>query len=166
MSDENENEPEGHFIFPFQFGPTKAQIEQMQMHQEANAHETRQFFDSLTEDQLRRLSSLFAICYTSDGDASQYYIGIISGFLDQKFKICLACGRNHDVELKAFSEAQPVDLTPTQRQSLLDMYELEIVGERFYCKGCHKEYVSLEDRMLRDAGQSGCEGCIEKEKWG
>lgn len=34
------------------------------------------------------------------------------------------------------------------------------------CRSCGKEYVSLQDRMLEKPGIEGCEGCIEKAKWG
>lgn len=172
MSDEHEDNPQGaHFVFPFNLGPSKEQVEQMQMHQEANAHETRHFFDSLDEGQLRKLSGLFQACYQSDGDASQYFIGIIAGMLDQKFKVCLACGRNHDAELKDFAPAEEEEL-PQKRAAeetieLMKQYDVEIlISGSLVCKNCETPIASLEDRMLRPPGTAGCPGCVEKEKWG
>lgn len=181
MSDENnEHDHEGHaFVFPLQFGPTKEQVEQARMNNEANAHETRQFFDSLTAEQLKKLNGLFAMCYTSEGDAAQYFMGIISGFLDQKHKLCLACGKNHDEELHKFAPVEESKVSPTPVQSdkpvqdaaerfrLMDEYGLyEPSSGRFACRNCGTMYVSLEDRMLRRPGKAGCSGCIEREKWG
>ena len=34
------------------------------------------------------------------------------------------------------------------------------------CLGCGTLYQSLEDRMLRRPGTSGCEGCVHKQKVG
>lgn len=42
-------------------------------------------------------------------------------------------------------------------------------GERIVylqCTGCGAQYFSIQDRMLKPAGPEGCDGCIQKEKWG
>lgn len=188
MSDENEHEHEHHFQFPFLLGPTPEQIEHARMNHDMNAHETRQFFDGLTVEQLKKLSGLFSMCYASDGDAAQYFSGIITGFLDQKFNLCLACGKNHDEELNNFAPQRPsvvpyVDPSNGRRAccqttegkahkadcDYLIEFNLEPDdgdSEHVQCKGCGKWYVSVEDRMVKTPGIHGCDGCIEKNKWG
>jgi hypothetical protein len=34
------------------------------------------------------------------------------------------------------------------------------------CINCGMVYPNLEDRIMKPAGKEGCEGCINKEKWG
>ena len=188
MSDENEHEPQHPHGFAFHIGPTPEQLEQIRMEGEANGHETREFFDSLTEDQLKKLSGLFHQAHTSEGHAALYYIGVISGFLDQKFNTCLACGKKHDEEL-ANMTGQPVVNDPPQVRPngsreccntpsggphhdlcpYMMEYNLEPDddgSEKAMCKNCKQWYANLEDRMLRPAGPAGCEGCRHKTKWG
>ena len=185
MNDEND-EHEGHaaFFFPF-MAPDPEAVERMKMEQSQSAHETREFFDGLTADQLRKLSGLFRTCATSDGEAAAYYMGIISGFLDQKFKLCLGCGQNHEEALAEMTGAV-VDPEPAREpdseqqylipqkgtiayEKMMSTYGLEQDddgSDRVMCKNCGKWYESLNDRARRSPGKSGCSGCINKEKWG
>lgn len=39
-------------------------------------------------------------------------------------------------------------------------------GVQYNCNNCGQLYQSLEDRKLKKPGKEGCEGCIQKEKWG
>lgn len=36
----------------------------------------------------------------------------------------------------------------------------------FICTRCEMQYQTIQDRMLRDPGETGCNGCIQKTKWG
>ncbi len=49
---------------------------------------------------------------------------------------------------------------------VFNLTEIPDSGGMVRCNGCGKEYISLNDRMLRVPGVGGCEGCIEKNKWG
>lgn len=41
---------------------------------------------------------------------------------------------------------------------------LKFVG--WQCNNCGKRYPSLQDRMMKPPGIEGCDGCIQKVKWG
>ena len=192
--EEHENQPPRIFGFPFQIGPSPEVIEQQQMEGEANAHETREFLDSLTEAQLRKFASIMGLAGATDGTAATYYLGVAAGILDWKYKSCLACGKNHD---KPFEEMAPLEedsLEASKRRhpagkklvlreccgtmsNLPHTYQCPFVIQydmepddggtlNIMCKNCKKWYTSLEDRMLRPPGKQGCPGCIQKEKWG
>jgi hypothetical protein len=58
-------------------------------------------------------------------------------------------------------------------QEKMDEYNLDdlrdedtndIIG--YVCKGCGLKYASVADRALRPAGPGGCDGCVQKTKWG
>jgi hypothetical protein len=180
-SDESNEEHEHHHhpIFAFQMGPPPEVLERMQMENEANAHETRHFLDSLTEDQLIKLGGIMQLCFSSNGAAAGYYQGVIIGILDYKYKVCLSCGRNHEEE---FHEAVDTELPlkntccdtvrgrpHSYECSLMVEYGLEPDdngSEHVQCKNCKQWYPSLEDRMLRPPGVKGCSSCQQKAKWG
>lgn len=180
MSDEHEHE---HHAFAFQFGPSPEDVERARMAGEASGHETREFFDSLSAQQLRKLSSLFNHAANTEGNAAIYYVGLISAFLDLKFKECVACGKDHD---KPFEEMETSLLEPSKEESedpelyvprkdtatydkLMGMYNLEQDddgSDKVMCRGCGQWYQNLKDRMRRKPGVDGCPGCIQKQKWG
>lgn len=181
MSDEHEEHE--HNGFAFQFGPTAEQVEQARMAGESNGHETREFFDSLNVEQLKKLSALFNHTANTEGNAAIYYIGLISGFLDLKYKLCVACGKDHDKMLADMSgqqdvltEAVPlaVDHDPgfpvkdsAEYLKLMAAYNTEQDddgSDRVMCKGCGLWYINLQDRALRP--KDGCHGCQQKSAWG
>lgn len=58
-------------------------------------------------------------------------------------------------------------------QELMEQYNLDDLRDEdthkllgFVCLGCGKNYQSIQDRMLRQPGIEGCDGCINKQKWG
>lgn len=68
---------------------------------------------------------------------------------------------------EAPAELQPGDLERMEEYNLDDVRDedtLKLLG--FICKGCGLRYQSIEDRMRREAGAEGCNGCIQKAKWG
>lgn len=187
MTDENENEEHNHPPNGFAFqiaGPPPEVIEQQRMAAEANSHETRQFFDSLNEAQLRKFLGMMQMAVMSDGQAANYFMGVAAGWLDLKLNICLACGKNHS-EIPAEWTDSVVDAPqhyavrnccgtevgkPHDEQCRL-MVEYNVEpnedgDEMVACKGCGQWYPNLEDRMLRRADKVGCPGCVQKEKWG
>lgn len=64
-------------------------------------------------------------------------------------------------------------LLPVEVQEKMVEYDLDDLRDEdtgailgFVCNLCGLKYVSVEDRALRDPGPAGCEGCINKAKWG
>lgn len=194
MSDENENENEHehpHGFAAFFNGPSREQLEQLQerakMEQLAASHETRQFLDGLTLEQLKKLSALFNLAHTTEGESALYFMGLITGFIDLKFKVCLACGVDHDKELgdmivptESTKSSSPVTqyrtccITDTEKPHTYEcpnMVKFRVEPDdggslNVQCKNCKLWYSSLEDRMMRSPDKSGCHGCVDKEKWG
>lgn len=189
-NEENEHQHQPAFVLPFQFGLTPEQIEQERMRGEATGHETRAFFDSLNIEQLRKLAGILRQIHV-DPDASIYYQGLAAGFIDLKHGICLVCNTDHSRVPTEFTEQHKTDDVNSQQKDgqvhaydccereagkphsyeclYMVQYNLEPDDDgsvRAMCKGCNKWYASLEDRMLRAPGVTGCEGCIEKQKWG
>ncbi len=179
MSDEHEHEHEEQpHMFTFFQGPSKEQMEQMKMESEANGHDTRTFFDTLTLEQLGKLSAILHVVVTTDGMAGAYYQGLIAAVADYKHKFCMACGRDHDKEARDLLTPLP-DIThkpddelvkdSKKYNELMYLYNMEQDddgSDRVMCKGCQTWSINLKDRMLRPPGIPGCEGCIQKNKWG
>lgn len=146
------------------------------MEAEANTHETRQFFEGLSEEQLKKLYGLLHMVIGTDGMAGSYYQGIIAMRLDQKFGVCMACGVKHEEELASMMPPVPEPRPDPIRgpakgtaeyNSLMALYGLEQDddgSDRVMCKNCKTWYIDLADRMRRPV--AGCTGCIQKEKWG
>lgn len=185
MNDENdENHEHQHaFIFPFPMVDPE-EMERARMEQSQNAHDTRDFFDSLTIDQLRKLAGLFRQAANSDGEAATYYMGLIVATLHYKHDLCMACGVNHDEILAGMSgpvedpqPAREVDepqyLFPEKGTPAYDkimatygMEQDDDGSDRVMCSNCGTWYESLRDRAVRPPGKAECYGCVEKEKWG
>lgn len=176
MSDEHEHHHHAP-MFAFQMGPTPEELEQARMSQEAVGHETRQFLDKLTVDELDLLSKIIRTVSISEA-SGPFYAGLITGIRQQKFNVCLACGRDHDADLaemipqpksevKAEDEGEPA-VGSKKYFELCYHYRVKPVGDgdQVECEGCGQMYVSLEDRMLRSPGTVGCPTCVQKEKWG
>lgn len=71
----------------------------------------------------------------------------------------------HDEAREALSNLQ----APDARQRDMEKYNIEPDPDNegyFRCKGCHMFVFSLEDRMLREPGTGGCDGCKHKQAWG
>lgn len=153
-------------------------IEHHRMHAEQAAHDTTNFFDSMTEDQLRSLRGVLGVI-RSDPDSTPYFMGLVSSALQYKFGVCLGCGKKHDEELTKMahpdvpsetriSDASKSKMTTTEYLNKCIEYRVHIRGDgpEVICNNCGVTYVSLEDRMLRRPDIEGCDGCIQKEKWG
>lgn len=173
MSDENEHNHEDehppHVAF---FGPSPAQLEQMHLQGLANAHETKHFFDSLDEVQLRKLSGVLSQVIDTDGAAGNFFLGWIRVLLEKDHGVCSACGQKHGDELNEMLGAEQPEQPrtgPEDRVDLMREYGVEQDDDgslRVMCLNCKLWYETLEDRMLRPPGKPGCHGCIQKEKFG
>lgn len=190
MSDDNEHEHEHNHppFFAVQMGPPPEVVERQRMEGEANAHETRQFLDSLNETQLRKFAGLMMVAAQTEGTMATYYMGIAAGILDWKFHACLACGKNHDKPFEEMEQKSDIpldgagemnlnreccntlnDAPHTYACHLMLAYNVEPDDDgslKVMCKNCNTWHSSLEDRMMRKADKSGCQGCQQKEKWG
>lgn len=149
------------------------------MHSQENTHSVKRLLDELGREQLETLDFILAQAVTPG--ISAYLRGQITMMLHLKHDVC-SCGQKHDVEDLLASgdsdvkeeeeeeEEEEIDLT--DNDTYLEQCDLYNVNPKrngtgkVICLGCGKEYPSLQDRMLRQAGIEGCETCIQKMKWG
>lgn len=150
--------------------------EQQDMAQDVLRHEVERFFDSLDKEQLVALRHVMRATH-GEGYA-EYVAGLIGGILKYKYNVC-GCGRDHDQELLAgpTETSEQTDVTGgVNRADQMEVYDVrspsEAEGEygggpnSVICRTCGQVYVSLEDRMLREPGVKGCEGCQHQARWG
>jgi len=175
MNDENPDEqPRPHLFQAFMPQPTPEQLAAME-HAQAEMYANRHdFVKWLTEEvnipELKMLRIMLRNIIESE-DAAHFFMGLVSTRLHQA-GLCMACGENHDEELARMAAPGPEDQVyefgDEKWTTLAIEYGVEPTGvaEQVRCSNCGQQYVSLEDRMLRKAGKEGCNGCIEKEKWG
>lgn len=159
-------------------------------------HEVRDFIIGLNADQRRTLTGIINVVSQAPGSAPFYVgiISTIQDFKDNICFACgknhddmvgelLESAikpevANHPSMFKAaakppskeeviqrINEAKDKVAEPDEGPSM-EQYNLHLVKGRLLCKNCGTEYVSVEDRALRPEGIKGCDGCIQKEKWG
>ena len=167
--------------------------QRQQMATEDFQHQIAGLFDGFSEEQLTTYKHMLhhiVMSTNSHGDTlAAYYEGIATGLLHVKFGVCLGCDQNHEKlmqesGLRADSNISYPDvgnnlqvgengeLSKLQQEQMF-LYDLDDLREEesgilvgFICKNCKKQYVSIEDRMLREPGVEGCGGCQQKAKWG
>lgn len=190
--DENEEHVEIHVTG----GYSAEQIEHYRMHLQANAHDSIRIFDELSEEHLLRLRGILQAIQT-DPSTIGYFTGVASSHLKFRFGFCMACGVNHDAELKNLAgdggpDGPPIKVEEEERDGVEQEVEDDLSGpwtplmlskEEFEklcdlnnvdwtddgslrCRDCGATSVNLPDRLRRRPGKAGCEGCIQKEKWG
>jgi|SRR6478609_2990575 len=142
-------------------------------------HSIHRLFHELDEDQTDALLAMLRTL--SDPETSlvsvHYFFGILNQIKEQRFKKCTACGIDHEHEAAAMVEA--IQLETEVGKVLKEMEEwglkpdptlstADITADTpAYCVNCNAPYSrGLTDRKLRDKGPSGCEGCMQKAKWG
>jgi hypothetical protein len=62
-----------------------------------------------------------------------------------------------------------LSLSDIDREDMEEIFQVDHAddGSRTVrCRRCLTEYVSLEDRMIRLPDETGCQGCVQKTKWG
>lgn len=209
MSNEEENEGQAMFI-PLPpavvLAEMRRQHDQRLMEADDYHHSVARLLDSMQREQLETFRQLMhGLVMMSEGDSRAnlaMYEGLASGILHARYKVCLACDRNHDEvmaqqmaaeEAHEQQEASPRDggdpfkpfptpgdlplggvgmLSDTQLAKMeeygLDDLRAESDGSLigFRCIHCGKDYISIEDRMRRPPRKDGCDGCVNKEKWG
>lgn len=154
----------------------QAALDHHRMHSEQSAHDSRDFLESLDEEQLRILRGMIRVIDLNES-AGSYYAGIVSAILSQKFHVCLGCGKKHDEELKdmagegktddATSWADFVRSLDNETLTELKTYGVQpVTGEwpQVRCENCGRLYPSLEDRKLNKPDE--CGGCQQIAKWG
>lgn len=159
----------------------KERIDQFRMEDAATKMELEGFVDSLNPAQLKTLQMMLVL--SEEEAARNQYIGAVMGCMVWKHGGSWAGGDNpfsgpaSTLLQKAIFDEEP-DMNNLERMQTeaankraenMKLYALipdPNGGDYFICEGCGKFYVSLEDRMLRDPGVKGCDGCQEKAKWG
>lgn len=178
---------------PFENLPPEIQeIVRAQMHQhelqhmaiEGSRHRMLNFLEGLDEEGLQCVRGLIQLVNAADETAG-FYMGFTAVLLS-KFQYCPICGVKHDdprdhpeetvktdVEKERLLQRDTADM-PTRTRTItpeetaqMVMYDIKPHKEGGYvCTNCGKQYVSIEDRMLRDPGPAGCDGCKQTTKWG
>lgn len=161
------------FLPPEVRGVMEEQYNHRRMHQQAFAHEVKQFLDSLDMDQLDTLDSMLLASSASDKNA-YHWRGQITMLRQEKFDIC-PCGESHEIP-DSLQMSDGFEGRENSRE--VDKCQLDLVeygcdinpedqdGRSIVCLGCGTVYQSLEDRMLRPPGVKGCSPCQQKAKFG
>lgn len=86
-------------MHPFFMDP--AEVERRQAAHNSATHDVNRLWDELTEDQLRAVEFMLDGIATDDQPVriASYFAGRVSAFMQQRFRICSACGRDHDADL-------------------------------------------------------------------
>ncbi len=129
-------------------------LERRQMQVESLQHDIQRFFDEMTKEQMVVLRFIFSHCAEEDHYAS-YMEGIAAAILHHKFGVC-SCGKDHAQELMDAARAEELS-----RWGLVEDPDGTIK-----CATCGMHYASLEARTQSKPGSEGCQGCIQKTKWG
>ncbi|ADD80836.1 gp050 [Rhodococcus phage ReqiDocB7] len=141
------------------------------------------FIDGLNVDQLKTLHDIVTMTIES-GEVGYNLSGVIIGCLMFKHGRSWNGGDTpwsagpsvmddengehkitHDEAREALSNLQ----APSTQERDMEKYNIEPDPNNegyFRCKGCHMFVFSLEDRMLREPGTGGCDGCKHKQAWG
>lgn len=105
-----------------------------------------------------------------------HYIGTCDAVLRLKYpEVCSNCGTMECGHASLAEEQLKVQVERSAEENDAVMNEYNIMytgidtdgtGPKIVCKGCGVSVHSIEDRMLRDPGPEGCEGCKNKARWG
>lgn len=148
----------------------KAAIIQSHMTSEKASHDEANFINGLDEAGIMGLRGILMTIMHSPDEAAMtsFYLGILT-HATGKYGVCIACGKKHDEELAKMTGPGPApdaEISDEYRTSLMAVYNVETFEEGVRCTNCQFQYVSLDDRMLRNPGPEGCHGCIHKSKFG
>ena len=160
----------------------RKQYEKMVQADELHKTEFVNLLDSLNAEQLGTVRKMIQVV-VDDKDAGYQLTGLVTGALVFKHgrswsndKTPWSAGPeimdNEKGEHPITSEEAETAiqaLHKDERQSLMDQYNVVPNPEAdgyFMCGGCGLFIHSLEDRMLREPGIKGCEGCQQKAKFG
>lgn len=157
-----------------------AEQERQIMQRESIRHDMERLLDELDKDQLQTIRIMLTFG-GGNAEYAAYWCGAIGATLKARFGIC-GCGKEHNADLLAQPGGDMVESSPTSpvNEAALQEYGVRLPTQEDYAKGlvhtpdehpvlcsaCGMLYQSLDDRMLRAPGQAGCEGCIQKAKWG
>jgi hypothetical protein len=125
-------------------------------------HAAHKMFETLEQDDLENVIFLLHTL-THNPDMTPYFSGIAIGQRMVRFKVCPACGLDHDKEAAELLE-QANDERVNEE---LTEWGIELNPEGgLRCANCKMPVHSLEDRKLRVKGAEGCDGCQQKAKFG
>ena len=154
----------------------------------AAAHDINSLLNTLGENDLRVLGMVLDTIAVAENPSqiAAFHSGRITSLMESRFKICGACGENHDAQLNdlvkeekpeaqvwATTQLGSILSVTADEQALMDEYNLDDLRDGdtnallgFICKNCSAEYQSIKERMAREPGPTGCAGCIHKTRWG
>lgn len=146
-------------------------------------HRMVQMLDHMSSEDLEVFAQ-FAMGCVGNGHTALFYHGFATAMRSQKYGVCAGCGEDHDAVLaKIMDEGRLLPDAQTSfdavqvvgdSENLMELYLIEPNPEYpdenpshpVRCSNCYMGYVSLEDRMVKEPGTAGCQGCALKEKWG
>lgn len=175
----------------------RRQFDRTHMEGQALSHDLTRLFDELSSDQLIIMRRLLGLISTApDGRAqgiASHFDGLASGLLAFKFKVCAACGFNHETQFLEDLNSGTLNPNGTEIPGQMELPDKQDIDEdeivnicKKYgvspiadqsivplniempvrCDNCGQDYPSLSDRCLRPTGIEGCPGCQHKAKWG
>lgn len=169
----------------------KAFLDRRVMETQDKDNRVKHFIEEQSLDSLVTLRFLLREMQDSPMTAA-FYEGVVAATLQHGYPdVCHVCGIVHEdedfhpegseekakeesVESKEFASLFP----KAESSAVADQFArysveynvLPVSEERLLgpveCQGCGLRYPSLEDRMRSEPGEEGCEGCIQKTKWG
>lgn len=153
------------------------EVDKADMVAETFRHDIQRMFDEMEKEHLVTLRLILRqLANSDDVRLSCYLEGVAATTLHHRFHVCSSCGKDHDEELlKGMNEKSPAqvpEMEPDPVQNYKDnlaLYQVHTINTettQVVCDHCDYTFASLEDRMRREAGPSGCPGCIHKAKWG
>jgi len=78
-------------------------------------------------------------------------------------------GTDYQPSFEKMSGEELLANVPAEEQQLMDEYGLDFIEYQYpsvRCSNCTKPYVSLKDRMVKEPGVKGCDGCQQKAMFG
>lgn len=157
-------------------------------------HKMEEIWQALSADQLDSLAKWLSFVssqpHVNMVSQLSYTAGALFRLSSVNADTCMVCDKNHEeaMRMELLTQTSPpvkIDETPQKDPDNVigpdeiaeielrwqeDLVEYNLIQDftkgGFKCSKCGKPYPSVEDRKLKPAGVEGCDGCIEKAKWG
>lgn len=129
-------------------------------------HRMFRFMTELKPEDLGTFVDMLQVAKDND-EFIPYLIGCAMTIQQLQNNRCI-CGNDHDSDaiererLKIQSEREEEN----NQAPMLAYGLIRKEDGRLHCRDCDLEYVSLNDRMVKPPGASGCHGCQQKSAWG
>lgn len=136
------------------------------MHAAEQRHRWLRLLTEMSPEDLATLMEMLRFC-NDNKKGIPYFIGMSSAIQQLQNNRCV-CGNDHDADMLT-DAAQKLQTERDEENAKATMIEYGLQRAedgKLYCTGCGMEYQSLDDRMLKPPGVSGCSGCQQKSAWG